>query len=222
MDLSNALIVFDWNGTLLSDTNAAWMAGNECLKFYGTRPLTLKEYRDHFTFPIIHFYHKCGLSTDDVLTKQDIANPISQQAYDNYARHARTRQGARELLDWLTAQNATCIILSNAQTDNIKPHLKRLKLEHYFTDICGHECDGTTILHKTTKHERLETYMRDHNHAPQNTIIIGDSAEEPTLGRALGLTSIGITDGCISRARLAAARPDHTISTLNEIIPLLK
>lgn len=220
--MRHKLIVFDWNGTLLSDTRAAWMAGNQCLKLYDAKPLSLPEYRAYFTFPIIHFYHKCGISTDQVLAKQEAANLVFQQAYDKYVQHARTRRGARKLLQWLDGQDVTCIILSNAQTGNIKAHLERLALGHHFADICGHDCDGTTVLHKTTKHERLETYMRDHRHKAQDTIIIGDSTEEPALGKAMGLTSIGITDGCISHSRLRAAQPDYIIHSLREVSALLQ
>ena len=217
MDIQNKLIVFDWNGTLLSDTAASLRATNDCLKIYDHPPITLKHSREVFNFPIIHFYHKLGLSTDQILEKQDEANEAFATAYAKHAKNTRTRRGARRLLQGLNKQGATCIILSNANIDNIKSHLKRLDLEPYFTHISAHTCDGTTVLHKTTKHERLEHYMREHGHTPENTIIIGDSPEEPALAKALGLTSIGITGGCITTTRLHQTKPDHIVHSLDKI-----
>jgi phosphoglycolate phosphatase len=217
MDLSKKLIVFDWNGTILSDTRASWLAGNECMKFYGAKAMDLSEYRDLFTFPIIDFYIANGLSAAEVLARKDESNIIFQTAYEAYAQNARTRRGAREVLQWLKAEGATCIILSNYVTDKIRHHVQRLKLGDYIDHICAHTCDGTTILEKTTKAARLKAYMDKSGHAAHDTFIIGDTMEEPEIARAFGLTSIGITDGYISTARLKAAKPDYMIGSLQDI-----
>jgi phosphoglycolate phosphatase-like HAD superfamily hydrolase len=220
--MNRKLIVFDWNGTLLSDTRASWLAGNECLKFYGAQPMTLREYREHFTFPIIHFYKKYGLSVDDILAKKEESNAVFHNAYDSLAANARTRSGARQLLNWLQAEGTTSIILSNYVTEKIENHVQRLGLQGYFAHISAHDCNGTTILEKTSKVERLAAFMAKRRYKPEDTIIIGDTTEEPEIARALGLTSIGITDGYISTSRLRKAAPDHIIHTLPEIIPIIK
>ncbi len=214
--MKDKLVVFDWNGTLLSDTMASLKATNDCLAFHKHHPITLAELREHFNFPIIHFYKALGMCVDDILANQDESNKVFQKSYAHHARYTRTRRGARDLLQWLKGQGATSIILSNSRTETIRAHLERLKIAHFFDHISAHHCDGTTILHTTSKHERLEEYMANHGHAPENTIIIGDSTEEPALAKALGLTSIGIMDGSISRQRLRAAQPDYLINHLQE------
>lgn len=220
--MKHKLIVFDWNGTILSDTRQSWLAGNECLKFYGAQPMSLSYYRDLFTFPILHFYKKYGLSVDEVLARKEESNIVFQSSYEALAAKARTRRGARQLFDWLQAQGATSIILSNYVTEKIEQHVQRLGLEPYFAHISAHTCNGTSILEKTSKVERLSEFMVKRRFAPQDTVIIGDTMEEPEIARALGLTSIGITDGYISRARLRQSRPDHIINRLDEVIALLK
>lgn len=215
--MQNKLIVFDWNGTVLSDTRASWLAGNECLKFYGAEPMSLKTYRDIFTFPILHFYKKYGLSVDDVLAKKEESNEVFQSAYESLAANARTRRGARSLLSWIKQQGMTSIILSNYVTEKIESHVKRLQLEEYFSYVSAHTCGGTSILEKTSKVERLSDFMSKRRYRPQDTIIIGDTMEEPEIARALGLNSIGITDGYISEGRLKKAEPDYIVSSLSEV-----
>jgi phosphoglycolate phosphatase-like HAD superfamily hydrolase len=220
--MKHKLIVFDWNGTLLSDTLPSLVAGNVCLEFYGAKPLTLAQYRATFTFPILHFYKLNGLSVDEILARKDEANTVFQAAYEDLAKNARTRKGARELLGWLTKScGFTCIILSNYRTARIRTHLERLGIAHYFTDVLAFGCNGASIVETTHKTERLQTYMREQGFKPEDTVIIGDSTEEPDIARVLGLTSIGITDGYISRARLMEAAPDHIINHLGEIRPYL-
>ncbi|PCI55269.1 MAG: hypothetical protein COB36_06500 [Alphaproteobacteria bacterium] len=218
----NKLAVFDWNGTLLADTRMAWIASNKCLALYGVGPITFKHQLETFDFPIIHYYKNNGCSVDKVLETKDQANEIFQSNYDTLAANARTRRGARELLDWLTKNNVDCIILSNYLTDKIEHHLERLKIRHYFSYISANNCDGTSILNSTNKLERLSTFMTKRGYHPDNAFVIGDSKEEPELGRHLGITSIGITGGCINERRLRAANPNHVISALPQTIQVLK
>jgi phosphoglycolate phosphatase len=215
------LIVFDWNGTILSDTVPSWKAANICLEYYGAKPISLAKYRETFHFPIIHFYKLNGCDVDDVLARREEAYTAFQSAYEKFAANARTRRGTRETLQWLKNHNIACIILSNYLTDKICADLKRLKIEHFFQEVSGHE-DGTKILQSTSKMERLSDYMLKRNYKPADTIIIGDSMEEPDIARHLGLTSVGITDGYISERRLREARPDFIIRNLKELIGLLQ
>ena len=219
---NNKLIVFDWNGTILSDTRQSVEAGNVCLEFYGAKPVTLQKYRETFNFPILHFYKLNGLSVDHVLAKKDEANVIFQEAYERLAANARTRKGARDLLQWIKAQGYHCIILSNYRTERISAHVERLKITQYFDDIIAFGCDGASIVDGTHKTERLTHYMQLHGYKPENVVIVGDSAEEPEIARHLGITSIGITDGYITEKRLCDAAPDHVIRTLKQIKPLLR
>ena len=220
--MTHKLIVFDWNGTLLADTLPSLKASNACLEFYGRPPITMERFRETFNFPILHFYKLNGISTDEMLARKEESNIVFQSSYEALAANTRLRKGARELLQWCNDQGHTCMILSNYMTDKITAHLHRLKIRHHFADISAHDCDGTTILHKTTKAQRLSEYMLKRNYKPAETIIIGDSTEEPEIARQLGLTSIGITDGAISRPRLKKAAPNHMINTLSQCKPLIQ
>ena len=121
------------------------------------------------------------------------------------------------MLKHIKRNGSACIILSNYITEKIDTHLKRLKIDHYFDHISAHDCDGTTILQSTTKVLRLREFMRDQGYNANDTVIIGDTMEEPEIARELGITSIGITDGYISRPRLKQAAPDHIVHRLDTI-----
>ncbi|MCB1651259.1 MAG: HAD family hydrolase [Alphaproteobacteria bacterium] len=216
------LIVFDWNGTLLSDTIPSWKASNICLEFYGAPPISLARFRETFNFPVLKFYEDNGVSAETVLERKDEGNQAFQSAYERLAAKARTRKGAHDLLQNLNKQGHECMILSNYITEKIEGHLQRLSMRGYFAHVNAHTCDGTTILQSTTKTLRLREYMRMEGASPEDTIIIGDSIEEPEIARALGITSIGITGGAISTARLKAAAPDYIVSSLWEIKRLIK
>ncbi|MCK5384453.1 MAG: HAD family hydrolase [Alphaproteobacteria bacterium] len=216
------LAIFDWNGTLLADTALAWKATKPCLEFYDRPPISLKKQRETFDFPVIHFYKRNGCDIDRVLATKEESNNIFQEHYDKLALKARTRCGARELLDWLKDRDVTCIILSNYIEKKIIFHLERLNIRHYFSTISANTCNGETVLDTMNKFERLSDYMVKRGFRPDDSFIIGDSKEEPDIGRRLSIFSIGITNGCISEKRLRAAKPDHIISALPQTIDVLK
>ena len=215
--ISRKLFVFDWNGTILSDTVPSWKAGNVALEFYGAEPIPLKLHRETFCFPIVPFYERHGVSEAEVMERREEGNETFQTAYSEFAKNARTRTGARDLLNHLNERDVECIILSNYLTVRIQEHLDRLKIGAYFSHVSGYDCDGTTILKSTTKVLRLQSYMEEQGYAPNEVVIIGDTMEEPEIARELGITSVGITGGYITDKRLREARPDYIVHRLDAI-----
>jgi len=220
--LQNKLIVFDWNGTILADTLPALEASNICLEFFGRPPISLARFHETFDFPVIHFYTRNGCSVDEIIARQDESNILFQSNYERLAANTRTRSGARALLQTLNDAGAHCMVLSNYRTEKIAHHVHRLKLEPYFRHICANHCDGTSILHSTSKLERLQKYMDIHGFAPRDTVIIGDSLEEPDIAHKLGLTCISITGGVASESRLKRTKSTFRVHNLNDVLPILK
>ena len=54
--MSRPYILWDWNGTLLDDTQAALDTLNIMPKRRGAKPIELEFFRDHFAFPCRPFY----------------------------------------------------------------------------------------------------------------------------------------------------------------------
>lgn len=220
--MRHKLVVFDWNGTILSDTTASWRASNICLKAYGADEITLARYRATASFPVIHFYAKNGVSVDDILSDKTKDNQVFRRSYEEFAKNARTRRGARDLLSWLHSKNVSCIILSNYTRNEIEQQLRRLKISQFFQHVDANDGDGAQILEYTSKQKRLSEYMLSRGYRPHDAVIIGDSSEEPAVARALGLTSIAITEGSFSRAQIAHANPDYTINNMKQARPILE
>lgn len=219
--MDHKLIVFDWNGTILADTEASWMAANTTLKFFGAAEISLRRYRETTHFPVIHFYRLNGVDVDTLLKHKQESNDLFQTAYEKAAVKSRTRRGTRDLLKWVKKQGYGCIVLSNYLTERIEAHIVRLGLEGYFHHISAHECDGTTILENTTKAARLSDFMLKRGYKPHDTVIIGDSTEEPEIAHKLGLQSISVSGGYFDVRRLRKSRPDYLISNMEKVRPIL-
>ena len=56
-------IIWDWNGTLLDDTEAALATLNIMIAERGGTPIGMPFYLDNFAFPVRPFYDRIGIAT---------------------------------------------------------------------------------------------------------------------------------------------------------------
>ena len=215
------LVVFDWNGTILSDTNAIVVGVNARLKFFDHPAITIKQYRDVFQMPAIKLYEALGIDTKqyDKAAEQNHSK-LFHDAYEAKAIHARTRAGTREVLTFLEKVGISKILLSNHTVSSIKTQCKRLKLDSYFETVLAN--DDVWNAYLKGKKDRLVQYLADSKLKPSEVLIIGDSTEEIEIGKELGLHTVAISGGFVSTKRLKYANPDVLIHKLRDLIDVIK
>ena len=214
------LAVFDWNSTLFDDFPATYDATNECLKFFDLPPISKEELQEKFTFPLIHFYEKAGVSVDAYLKNTTELANIFHTKYDELKQQCGLMAGTIEALDFCKHHNMHCFVLSNYNQLPLEEDVKRLGVADYFENISGNQ-DPEAITSGTNKLERLETYMAEHGFTAEQTFIIGDSHEEPELARRIDILGISIAGGLLSPARLEKYKKDCIVDTLHELPSIL-
>lgn len=190
------------------------------LEFFGLPPLSLEEEQELFTFPLIHFYEKIGVSVDEYLKHAEEVGRLFHATYNAHKSNCTLADGAVELLDHLKSQKVDMIILSNHNQTTLETDVARFEITDYFDVISGN-ADPATIISGTNKLERLSTYMDTHGYAATHTFIIGDSHEEPELARKLDILGISIAGGLLSPTRLAHYKKDYVIDSLREVPAIL-
>lgn len=215
------LAVFDWNGTLLNDMDATHVATNASLAFFGKAPITRRQEQEHFTFPLIHFYEKMGISVDEYLEHAEEVGNLFNKIYTEESAACGLREGAQDLLGWLRSNGVACMVLSNHRDNLLKADVTRLGVADHFDTISGN-ANPATIVQGLSKQIRLEEYLAAHGYDAAKAFIIGDSHEEPELARRLGLTSISITGGLMTEERLARVGADFQVDSLVEVRPILE
>lgn len=215
------LVAFDWNGTLFADTYAIYKSDNEVAKLLNIKPISFKIFQKYFDVPVKRFYLALGVSEKELDKK---TSQIAQTFHSNYevlVAKARSRAYAKELLRWLIKNNVRSVIFSNHISESIQKQLKRLKLEKYFSEVIANS-HLESALKGRNKKEKLKNYIDDNKFLPSETLIIGDTVEEIEIGKELGVTCIAITHGNCSLARLKAAKPDHLVNSLKDIVGIIK
>lgn len=206
-----SLVAYDWNGTVLSDHDAAVAGFAEVLRLLGDdREATYELHSAHLHFPIKEMYASLGYQT---ITK-DEHKKLSHAWLAEYCSYNQTHgiqlsPGIKESLDYLDEKSIRRVVLSNFTVDEITRQLGHLDID-FDTILANREQHDN---HGASKLDRLQTYLDEHDIPPEQAVIIGDSVEEPAVAQALGVKSISVSNGWTTGDRLKIAEPDYLVNT---------
>lgn len=215
------LVAFDWNGTLFADTNAVVGGVNEVVKLFGIKPITVRQYQENYDTPVSKLYENIGIELEDLMKRSKETQEAFHSYYENRADKLSTRSGTRKLLLWLRKNKTNSVIFSNHITHQIVKQLKRLAIDQYFEDVLANE-SIETVLKNRTKEEKLKKFVMGRRFKPNEVLVVGDHVEEIEIGKSMGATAVGITQGVVTRKRLKTAKPDYLINNLSELIGIVK
>jgi phosphoglycolate phosphatase-like HAD superfamily hydrolase len=212
--MKRKVVVFDWNGTILADTTPCLHAVNTLLRYFRVRPVTLSALRNEMTSPVGDFYLQHGCPAAEMERRHDELVALFHQTYNREVKSARTRRGARVLLEWLNRRGVRSCILSNHLTADIEHHLQRLKLRESFAEIFAY-ANHQKAMKNCSKEERLRSLAAQLKLRSGELLLIGDSPEEISAGHRLGIPAIALTGGAYSAARLKRSEPRYLAHSLH-------
>ena len=200
--MSAPYILWDWNGTLLDDTEAALATLNEMIAVRGGRPIGMEFYRDHFAFPVRPFYDKIGIVAHD----EEEWNGIAHEYHEVYGRQPK-RLNPLAVTALEMAKEAGCrqSIVSALRQDLLEADMARNGVTEFFERICGSDnLDGASKLN------RARVLLRTLNDTvPSGThfVLIGDALHDKEVADALGIDCILCAQGSHAAWRLSAVAP---------------
>ena len=195
-------ILWDWNGTLLDDTEAALATLNEMITVRGGQPIGMEFYRDHFAFPVRPFYDKIGIVAHD----EDEWNGIAHEYHEVYGRQPK-KLNPLAVTALEMAKEAGCrqSIVSALRQDLLEADMARNGVTKYFERICGSDnLDGASKLNRARVLLRTlsETVPSD-----THFVLIGDALHDKEVADALGIDCILCAQGSHAAWRLRAVAP---------------
>ena len=204
-------VLWDWNGTLLDDTDAAIGALNAVLRRRGLPAVSRAWYRAHFAFPVRPVYAACGID----LAHEDW-NALAQEYHDAYAAlPKRLNAEARTALSRVRAAGGGQSIVSALRQDLLDAAVDEAGLRGCFDFVYGVDnLDGASKLGRARAlMARLPTRATAHG-----VMLIGDALHDKEVADALGIGCVLCAQGGHSAARLRAVAP--TGETLLEALSL--
>ncbi|GAB2630338.1 HAD-IA family hydrolase [Streptomyces capparidis] len=193
-------IVWDWNGTLLHDTEAVIEATNAAFAELGLPPITLERYRELYCVPVPRFYERLmgRLPTADEWVVMD---ETFHRHYWARAEACGLAVGAAELLAARQVAGGTQSLCSLAPHTELLPLVRRYGIEQHFVRV-----DGRTGPSSAGKAEQMVRHLAELDGiAPERTVVIGDALDDALAAAHVGAHAVLYSGGSHSRASLETA-----------------
>ncbi|WP_432981461.1 HAD family hydrolase [Dactylosporangium sp. CA-233914] len=198
----DALVLFDWNGTIVLDRDRARTALNEVLAARSLAVLTADDFSSRFQLPIATMFAELGVTP----------NGLADAEADWNLAMARTaapaRAGATETLQTLADGAAALGVVSAASAAAVAADLERLGLTGRFHSIDAPAVDKTTALRLRRGQTPRAWY-------------VGDTTYDIRSALAVGYRPVGVAGGYATVAALRAAGAAIIIDDLRELLPLI-
>lgn len=189
-------IIWDWNGTLLSDVNYAVHTVNKLLQARNLPLLDRERYQKTFCFPIRKYYDLLGF---------DLENESFEKLCDEFVgsfmagiHTCNLMPGARDILKKVKDSGKMQSVLSATDQPNLNKMMDSFGVRPYLDHIYGIEDKMAA-----SKIHRGHDLMAATGIAKEKTLMIGDTDHDLEVGHALGIDVILLSHGhqCVTRLR---------------------
>ena len=207
-------ILWDWNGTLLDDTQAALDTLNAMLTRRGEKSIAMDFYRDHFAFPCRPFYEQIGMRVSD-----DEWDALAQEYHDVYSRQpVRLNAETIAALEQVKAAGVKQSIISALRQDLLDQVTASTGVAPYMECIYGVDnLDGASKLDRALELMTAITAQAPDGQ-PLDVVMIGDALHDKEVADALGIRCVLCAQGSHAGWRLREVAP--TGETLVEAVKL--
>lgn len=205
-------IFWDWNGTLLDDTQAALDALNELLTRRNLPRISMAFYRATFAFPVRPFYTKIGLTVEDANW-----DDLAREYHEIYAAQPKKlNEQTLSALEYVAAHGARQSIISALRQDLLETHAAHFGVVRFMRHIYGVDnLDGGSKLDRARE---LLTRVEAEGTGCSQIVLIGDALHDFEVAQALGIRCVLCAQGGHAFSRLSAVAP--TGATLMDAVKL--
>lgn len=218
-DMHYDLVIFDCDGTLVDSLWAISRVMNLALAEHGLpHPLSNAEVGT-----------VVGLSLHNAMAQllPDSPAALHEALVASYKAHylrladggelaAPLFPGARETMDALRGAGVELAMATGKSMRGVERNLREFDLGGYFRVLKSADCAPSKPDPGMVTQILAET-----GHDPHRTLMVGDTDFDLYMGRAAGVRTCAVTFGCHPRPRLAAARPDHWVERLPDLLAVV-
>ncbi len=191
-----ACIVWDWNGTLQDDVQAAVNGINVLLAERELPLVDVAQHRATFTFPVRKYYQALGFVLEeenwDSMARQFHHHFLSDSSAVLWPETRRTLEQFRQ-------SGVEMMILSASERNILEDLLQRYGIRHYFQQVCGLD-----DLNARSKLEAGRELVNSLGLSPDQIWFVGDTVHDWEVASTVGSPCLLLEGGYHSRERLGA------------------
>jgi len=188
-------IIWDFNGTLLSDAQLGVDCDNHVFDTLGLPRITIDDYRRHMTMPVRDFYTALGV--DLSVHKYETISRIWLDRFNQHAVSVGLVPGTLELTKRMKAAGFTQSILSASYEKSLLEQCRALGIDAYMDEIGGL---GDESAQKKTDIGRRQ--LKKLGLQGEDCVLVGDMVADSELADVLGTGCVLVPWGHNSAERL--------------------
>jgi len=190
-------IIWDWNGTLLNDVELCASIMNILLRKESLPEISLKKYREIFTFPVEEYYKLAGHNFKN--NSFEILGREFMLEYEERKIDCVLYPSVIESMRLLNEQGKKQYLLSAYKHENLEGIIKSFKLDHYFEHVAGLD-----NIYAGSKLELGKEMIKkiNPNGSDERILLIGDTAHDLEVANEVGIDCLLISEGHQNKERL--------------------
>ena len=203
-------IIYDWNGTLIDDVEISHEILCSLLDEYGLKRVSIDQYREAFTFPVVKYYEKVGFD----FTKysfEEVAKKYVPLYAQKYVK-CKLFDGAVEFIKKLKNLGLKQYLLSATQKDALQSQLEYFGIDNLFDKVVG-----TDNFHGKSKVEEGKDLIQKENLQGKKYLLLGDTEYDLEVGKKLGADVVLCDFGHRPKKSLIAVC-DKVVSSFKELL----
>jgi phosphoglycolate phosphatase len=217
--LSDDLVVFDLDGTLVDSLGDLADAMNAVLKELGHSTHARDAYRYMVGEGIANLVRRAlPLESSDDSEVAEVVQLMRQEYATRWTATTRPFPGIPQLIDQLRAQRVFTAVLSNKPDDATREIVSELFMDGDF-DIIRGALDGVPLKPDPTSALAIVSELGQDS---RNTMIVGDTAIDMATGANAGMVAVGVTWGFRDAEELEAHGADHIVQRPLDILDILE
>lgn len=212
-DMKYQHIVWDWNGTLVNDTELCVVIVNQILDDYGIMPVDRAFYLDNFSFPVCEYYKSLGLPSCGPEYQK-----ISQRFIEEYRKNhhvCKLQQSSIKMLGYIQGCGISQSVLSAGNIADVLDFVKFHNLSDFFTII-----SGVYHTNATGKSDVAHKHLNQIKASTSDILLIGDTLHDFEIATDLKVDCILYSKGHNSKNRLLEVS-NSVINDLEELVGLI-
>lgn len=191
-------IIWDFNGTLLNDTQLSLDVDNNVFEKLGIPAITIDDYRNNMTMPVRDFYPTVGV--DYSIHSYETIARLWLDEFNQKAVGVGLVSGALDAIRFFYGQGRSQSVLSASYEPSLRKQCEALGLTPYMTDISGLEDESAS---KKTEIGRRQ--LRELGLEGRDVVLIGDMLTDAHLAEDLGADCILVSWGHNDLKRLLSS-----------------
>ncbi len=191
-------VIWDWNGTLINDTDLCVHLTSLNLVDHGLSAISKERYQEAYQHPIIKMHEELGLKYADHTAFAERSR-VWLERYEAARVDCELHTGAREILSTLKTRGVNQLVLSAHRHDLVMAALEHYGIREHFSSATG--------LTQGGGHGKIEVgleIIKDLPYSRTEVIMVGDSCHDHEVAEALQVECHLIANGADSAKKLKA------------------